>query len=149
MFEKVEFIWFVLGIIGILLEFILPGGIVIFPGIAAVIVGSLLHFGVITSQYYAMIIWLILSIILLFTIRQVFIKYFEGDSHIDNTDEDIDAIGSIVEVIEDCDVEKIGRIKFRGTTWEALGESKISRGDSAHVIARNDNTWIIKKIEES
>lgn len=143
---KTEMIWFIIGVVSILLEFVIPGGIIVFLGMAAVIVAALIYFGVITSTVQAMLTFFVLSIFLMLVLRSIFIKYFEGDSYLENTDEDADAIGSVVEVVEVIEPHKEGRINFRGSTWVALGQEHFNVGDKAVISGRSENKWIIKSI---
>ena len=73
-------------------------------------------------------------------------KYFEGDSSIQNTDEDIDLEGSLVEVIERILPHKMGRVRFRDTTWNAISEEELEVGSKVVVNMRSGNNLIVKAI---
>jgi len=79
-------------------------------------------------------------------LRSIFIKHFEGDSIIQNVDEDIDIDGSLVEVIEEIFPHKEGRVKFRDSSWTARSDENIKVAQRAIIIHRDGNTLIIKSI---
>lgn len=141
-----QLIWFIVGVICIFLEIIIPGGIVVFLGVSAVIVAALIYFGVITSVVSAFLSWFILSIFMMFVLRSFVMKYFEGDSHRQNVDEDEDAKGAMVEVIEEILPHKEGRVRFRETTWVARSDEALVVGVSAIIEKRDGNKWIVKSI---
>jgi len=115
-------------------------------GIAAVIVGLGIYFSFITTIVSAFIAWFIISIFLMLFLRSIFIKHFEGDSIIQNVDEDIDIDGSLVEVIEEIFPHKEGRVKFRDSSWTARSDENIKVAQRAIIIHRDGNTLIIKSI---
>lgn len=139
-------IWISAGIIMVLLEFIVPGGIIVFLGTAALFVGASVYFGVITSVVSALIAWFISSIFLMLFLRSVFIKYFEGDSQIQNVDEDEDLKGSVVTVVEDVFPYKEGRVKFRDSTWVARSEEEILKENKAIIVNRDGNVLVVKPL---
>ena len=139
-------IWTIAGVVMILLEFILPGAVIVFLGIAAVIVGLGVYFSLITSIVSAFLAWFMISIFLMVFLRSLFTKYFEGNTLIQNVDEDLDILDSMVEVTEDVLAYKEGRVKFRGSTWNARSDQDLSTGHKAIIIGRDGNTLIIKSL---
>ena len=73
-------------------------------------------------------------------------KYFGGDYTVQNVDENADAKGSIVEVAEDIQPFRDGRVHFRGSTWQARSESEITEGQQAIVLEMNGNILIVKPL---
>ena len=143
---NIAFAWLLFGAICIFLEFILPGGIISFLGLAAIFVGALMYFGVITSLVHAFISFFILSLVLILLLRSFFMKYFEGDSRVQNVDEDLDSIGSIVEVVEDIYPHKEGRVRFRDTSWQARSDDELLVGSKAIITERDESCWVVKAI---
>lgn len=140
--------WLISALVLIVLEFVIPGGVVVFLGLSALIVWALLAFGIIKGLYLSLIIWFISSIIMLLLLRSFFMKYFEGDSRVQSTDEDSDAYGQTVEVIEDVNPSHPGRIYFRGSSWSAKSEVSILKNEKATIVGRDSNTYIIKPFTE-
>jgi inner membrane protein len=61
-------------------------------------------------------------------------------------DEDVDAYGHIVEVIEPVSPDDHkGRIAFRGSTWTATSATEpIPAGARARVVYRDNITWVVE-----
>lgn len=139
-------IWTVIGVALVVLELIIPGGITSFVGMAAIITGLLIKYEVLKDTTSVVLTFMILSIVLLLFLRTIFMKYFEGDSRKQNVDEDHDARGTIVDVLEDIHPFREGRVSFRGTGWQARSEEEITKGSKAVIIGRDGNIWIVKSI---
>ena len=130
----------------VILESLVPGGIIIFLGFSAIIVGGGLYMGYINDMVTAFLTWFILSIVSMLFLRSLFIKYFEGDTSLDNVDEDEDLKGGIVEVVEEILPHKEGRVRFRDSTWVALSDEEISVGKKAVISKRRGNKLEVKSI---
>ncbi|MCT4641391.1 MAG: NfeD family protein [Bacteriovoracaceae bacterium] len=143
---KYSIIWLIVGVILTLSELIVPGGVVIFVGISSICVYLLLYFGFITSFTTSLIIWFILSIFLLFTLRSFFMKYFEGDTTIHNTNELEDMLGASATVLENIENGK-GRIIFRGTTWQAICDIDLPKGSDVIIKDLKNNIFTVIKKE--
>lgn len=141
--------WLIVGIVLILSEFVIPGGIVVFLGLSALVVSLGFYFQLITNHLNGFLTWFIVSIFLMLFLRSLFIRYFEGDSSIQNVDEDSEILGSIVLVVEDIFPYKDGRVKFRDSTWSARSEDEIKSGDKALIENRDGNYLIVKSILNS
>jgi len=141
------YIWAITGIVMVLAEMILPGGIIIFLGMGCLTVAAGIYFGLITNVVTAFLTFFITSLMYLLILRSLFMKYFEGDSQIHNTNEDLDNINSIVEVIEIITPYKSGRVKFRDSTWEAQSDHEINIGENAVITKRLGNIWIVDPIK--
>lgn len=138
--------WLIVGIFLTILELVVPGGIIVFLGIAAMLVGSALYVGVIQTVASAFIAWFILSLILIMVLRSFFMQYFEGDTHVENVDERKDVIGSIVEVSEQVFPHKEGRVRFRATTWKARSDEELKVGSKVRVTSQDGSTLIVQSI---
>lgn len=139
-------IWMACGAVFLFLEFLVPGGVISFLGLAAIVVGILQYTGVITNHVHAFTTFFIMSLVFILLLRSFFMKYFEGDSRVQNVDEDEDVVGSVVEVVEEILPHSEGRVKFRSSTWNARSDEALSVGVSAVIISRDDSTWIVKSI---
>lgn len=140
--------WGSIGLILMFAEFIIPGGIVVFLGLAAVLVSASLQLGIIDSWVHAFTLWFVLALSLLLIFRNVGQKLVGGDSSIGNTDEELDVYGSEVEVIETIGPgNRQGRIIFQGSSWSALGDgSEIEAGAKAKIICRENISFVVEKI---
>lgn len=131
-------------------ELIVPGMVTIFLGIAAVLVALGYKTGILEGIISGVASWIVISLFSVFFIREMVVKLLPGDATFKNVDEDVDAYGSIVEVVEDVKMEDdSGRIKFRGTTWQATSNAKlIPAGSKARIVTRDNLVWIIETYED-
>lgn len=137
--------WLTFGAVLMLLELIIPGGIVFFLGSACLVVATAVYFELVTTWVGALILFFISSLLLIITLRALFSSFIEGDSTISNTSEILDEVGEIVEVIESIGpADKVGTVKFRGTLWRALGEGKeIPAGSMARIVSRENISLLV------
>ena len=140
-------VWIITGFVFMLLETLVPGGIIVFVGSSAVITGALVKFNILPSLVDSILFWFISSIASMFFLRSFFMKFFEGDSSKQITDEDEDSKGKIVFVIENILPHKEGRIRFRGSTWKARSSEEILEGQKALIIKRDNSIWIVKSLK--
>jgi membrane protein implicated in regulation of membrane protease activity len=147
--ELQDWIWWVFGVILILLEFILPGLVVVFLGLAALTVGVLEYFDLLTNLSYQILAWFIISIVYCLGLRMIVIKFYPSDTKKQNVDEDVDVIGMKAVVCKDIGKDLVGRIRHGETTWPAESENDemISSGEEVIIVGRDNLTWIVKKIE--
>jgi len=139
-------IWIITGSVLVVAELLLPGGIAIFVGVSALIVGTGIKFGYLNSVVSISLSFFIISILLLFFVRGLFLKYFEGDSRIQNVNEEKDFQGSIVEVAENIFPYREGRVHFRGVTWQARSEEELLEGTKAIITKVEGNILIVKSL---
>ena len=141
-------IWACVGILLMIAEIIIPGGIVLFLGLSGLIVAASLQFGLIDSWVHAFTLWFISSLVLLVFFRNLTQKFVGGDASIDNTDEEFELFGKqavVTEVIGPG--EHKGRIDFQGTSWTALGDGgTIEVGSQVKIICRDNISLVVEKI---
>jgi len=142
--QSPEVIWFVVGLILILLEFALPGLITVFFGIGAWIV-ALICLVVPIPLNTQLFIFIILSILSLMFLRKWFrnlIAKRTKDSV--ETDEDDEFFGHEALVVEKIMPKKLGRVEFRGSTWNAESRETIHPGKSVKIVGKKNITLIVK-----
>lgn len=134
------------GLLLMILELALPGGVAFFLGFSGLIVGILRFFDVITSTGGSLAAWMILSVGLTIAIRPFIKKYFKPESSFKYADEDYEAMDQIAEVIEDVtDYDNSGKIRFDGTSWRAKSlEGTIKTGEKVRIRFRENITWIVE-----
>lgn len=143
-------IWLISGIILVLLEFLFPGFVVIFIGIASLLVAALHYFTIIDSFLHSILIWMGSSIVLLIFLRTLILRLFPSHSHTNKecTNEDKQMIGLLCEVVESITPNKPGRVRFQETTWVALTDSttNIEVGEKVKIVGRDNTSLIVQKI---
>lgn len=142
-------IWFIGGVVLMLLEFVLPGGIVFFLGLGAIVVALLLYLGLLGGLLQAFTTWFIGSLALLFGLRGVVQKIIPAQVERGRTDEDLDAYNQVVKVSERIPAGGEGRIHFRGTTWTARnyhGDRDLEPGTEVRIIFRENLAWMVEAV---
>jgi len=139
-------IWFIIGLVFILLEFIIPGVIVIFFGVGAWINSLLLlimDFGVNTQ----LVIFLVTSIVCLVILRKKVQSIFVGKTE-ETTGDDVDnIIGKKVKVVEKISPDVPGKVLLNGTQWKAEADEEISEETIVEIISKNNLTLKVKTKE--
>lgn len=140
--------WLILGVLCILVEFIIPGLVVIFIGLGALSVVFALHYGFISNIQDQLLTFFITSIIYLFTLRFLILKLFPTNTKKENINEDENVIGTVVEVCEKITPTIIGRVIHSDSTWKAktISPNEFEVGEKVKIIGRENITWIVDKI---
>ncbi len=140
--------WIILAAVFIVAELVIPGGIIIFLGIAGLIVAISMKLGFVASWANALTLWFISSLVLVVLLRGIAQKMVGGDSSVANTDEDVDAMGEIVEVVKTIGPgEAKGRVVLRDIRWNAVSDgSEIPAGEKAKIVYRDNITLVVEKI---
>ena len=137
--------WIVAGATMILLELFLPGMVLGFLGSSALIVAALIWLGWIETLISALTTWFILSLVLLLSLRGLFLRFVGGRSERQSTDEEEDAYGTIVDVVERISPEQGGRIHYRDATWQAICHGRaIEAGEKAMLAYRENLVWVVE-----
>ena len=137
--------WIVAGAILVLLELFLPGMVLGFLGSSALIVAALIWLGWIDTVIAGLTTWSILSLVLLLSLRGFFLRFVGGGSERQSTDEEEDAYGTIVDVVERISPDHAGRIHYRDATWQAICyDRSIEAGEKAILAYRENLVWVVE-----
>jgi len=140
-------IWFIVGVLLIVIELFLPHFVVIFFGAAAILVAVLQWIGLLDSFTASLVVWFVLSVFFLLTLRRALKRWLPSESSFQTTDEDADAVGQLVEVVSAVGAETQGRIRFRGTSWPAIcRERTLEPGEKAKLLYRDNLVWIVEPL---
>lgn len=138
------------GLLLMLLETIVPGGIAFFLGAGGLVVAGLRALGFLLDPVSAVITWVFLSTGLTVALRPIALRIAQGEISLALTDEDAEAIGQTVTVIEPVGEHEPGRIRFRGATWDARTlEGQLPEGAEATLLYRDNLTWVIEPADHS
>lgn len=140
-----EVYWLVGGLVLMVAEIVVPGAVLVFLGGAAVIVALLLWVGLIENWMPAFTSWFILSLVLIITLRGLLQRFTGGDEDWQPTDEDTEAMGTVVVVTAMIRPGEPGRISHRGSTWPAICHDEVLPvGAKARLIYRENLSWIVE-----
>jgi membrane protein implicated in regulation of membrane protease activity len=141
---KPEVIWFILGLILILLEFQIPGVITVFFGVGAWITAIICLFLPI-GLAFQLLIFLIVSILSLMFLRRWLKGYFDNKSQ-DTGSLTNEFIGERAVVKEMITPIQIGKVEFHGTIWEAEAYEEIQPETVVEIIDKKSIVLIVKPL---
>lgn len=138
--------WTIFGIVFLLLEVFIPGGIIAFLGLASLIVAAIVFFDILSSFAHTLTAWFIISMTLLITIRPLIQKYIGGETSVGNTDEELDIYGKQAKVIDTIGPGvKSGRVEFQGSSWMAISDGrKIEVGETVTIICKDNISLVVE-----
>jgi inner membrane protein len=129
-------LWIIVGIVLILSELLATSVVAVFFGVAAIIVGLLLHFSLIESYSMQFLIFAILSLLLLFSVRNHCKRWFVG--YTADSSEQPSAVASDIGsrvIVHSTFQHGAGRVILNGVQWDAESSHPLQAGDVAWVIA--------------
>ncbi len=131
-------IWFLVGVLFLISELMIPGFILIFFTAGCWIAGLsvwLLKIDLTTQ----VIVFIVSSLFLLFTLRKYSLKTFKGDS-LDNVDDSYteSKIGKTAIVSKEITPGIPGEVKVMGSFWRAVADTRIEVGKS--VVIENQES---------
>lgn len=138
-------LWFVFGLLLTFSEFLVPGVLVCFFGIAAMLMAGVLLLwpGIPSSLLLAL--YLVTSLALLFGLRRYMPKTFRGHVKTAESDPDEDDVaGAPATVVEAISPNAPGKVEFRGTNWTATADTALPVGALATVVSRANLTLHVK-----
>ena len=138
------------GLLLMVLETVVPGGVAGFLGFGGLVIAGLRALGLLVDPWTAVITWVFLSVGLTIALRPLAMRFVQGDISLALTDEDAEAMGETVIVVEEVGEEDPGRIRFRGASWEARAvEGTLPKGAEASLLYRDNLTWIVEAADDS
>ncbi len=138
------------GLLLMLLETLIPGGVAGFLGIGGVVIAALRAMGLVVDPLTAIVTWIFLSAGLTIALRPLLLRFVRGDTSLALTDEDAEAMGQTVTVIEEVGDEDPGRIRFRGATWDARAvRGTLPEGAEATLLYRDNLTWVVEPADDA
>lgn len=137
-------IWLLCGVIGVGLELILPGFIIIFFGCGAILTGIADWIFPSLPIEAQLVIFLVCSIVLLLLFRKMLKNKFFSKSK-ESEDELADEyIGKLAIAITDFQNGR-GEVEFKGSKWDALSNEEIQKGDSVIITNRESIKLVVTK----
>jgi membrane protein implicated in regulation of membrane protease activity len=144
---KPELMWFLVGLLLLLLEFAAPGLIVFFFGVGACIVAVVCLVTEI-SLNTQLIIFIVSSFLCLLILRKwikgVFLGHTTSKQNLKENLEDF--VGQRAVVIQKILPKAGGKVEFHGTNWEAQADQEIPEGTVVEIIGKENITLKVKAL---
>ena len=146
-FLRPDVIWFLVGLVLLVLELALPGLIVGFFGIGAWIVAItclITEIGI-NAQLIIFIVASVLSLLLLRKwLKGVFLGH--AGSKQDLTHDLEDFVGQRAVVKEKIVPKSGGKVEFHGSRWEAQADGEIAEGTVVEIVGKDNITLKVKAV---
>ncbi len=139
-----ELIWFSGGVILIFLEFAVPGVILVFFGVGAILTSILTWAGMLPGTTGQLIVFGVSSLALLFGLRKYASRFFKGGSTEEQDDEYTGKLARVVTGIVPGSLE--GKVFFEGTDWKADSLVSIPEGSSVRITGKSNITLIVEPV---
>jgi len=140
-------IWFLVGVAFLIAEMIMPAFILIFFA-AGCWIAALIVWLLDIELTYQLLIFLVASLILLFTLRKYSLKIFRGKTHGDIDDQYTDLkIGKTAIVTKKITPNKYGEIKVMGSFWRATSNEEIEEGVSVVIEKQESEDGLTFKVK--
>lgn len=145
-----EIIWIILGIVFIFFEFFIPGLVIAFFGVGALITALTTWMKLTTSLTSQLLVFMISSLLFLVFLRKYVKSTFLGKTKESESERNFNIeIGKIVPVVEFIQPGEVGgKVRYMGTTWSATASEPIAPGDSVEIIGNDGLTLIVEKVKK-
>ena len=146
-FNQPAVLWFIIGFILFLLEFVVPGLILFFFAIGAWIVALLTLFFDLSINFQ-LIIFVVSSVLTILLLRKWVKKLVYGKNPSRELLED-EFLGKIAHAVTSISPGKKGTVNFKGTSWPAISEDYIESGENVIIVGNESIVLIVKTTNKS
>ncbi|RLE18902.1 MAG: hypothetical protein DRJ08_00355 [Acidobacteria bacterium] len=143
---KPDVIWFIVGIVLMLLEMAVPGLVIIFFGIGAIAV-SVTCMIASPSLAVQLIIFIVVSGLSLGLLRRwLATKFFSSKDGLAGDPTVLDEFTGKTAIVDQAIAPgKPGKVEFKGTRWQAESEEEIAAGDVVVILEKENITLKVSK----
>jgi membrane protein implicated in regulation of membrane protease activity len=138
-------VWFIAGLILLLLELAVPGLVLFFFGIGAWIAAILyLIFGIGIDMQ--LLVFVVSSLLLLLSLRRYVQKLFKGKVNGSGISDKESLIGEKAVVISAIVPSARGKVEIHGTNWSAESDTELTPGTTVEITGQKNLTLIVKSL---
>ena len=142
-FMKAELFWFLLGLVLLLLELVIPGFVVIFFGIGAWITAFVCLVADPGLNLQIIIFTLSSLMTLIFLRRLMRNKFFKGEI-LTPQDMDEEFIGKQAVALSDISKGERGKLEFKGSQWDGIAADDIKKGQTVIITGKESIVLNVK-----
>ncbi len=135
-------IWFLIGVAFLIGEMVVPGFILIFFTAGSWIVAGTVFFLEDLDLTTQIIIFIVSSLVFLFTLRRYGLQTFKGDSK-EGVDNEFSKTGQKAVVTEAIGQNGYGEIQLNGTFWRATADVSIDKDQRVVVEGQEPNNNLV------
>lgn len=142
-----QLVWFVVGLVLLLLEFASPGVIILFFGVGAWLVALICLF-VDISINLQLVIFIVSSLTLLIVFRKRLTGLLQKNSTPAEPGQEItdEFVGRKAVVSQKIAPGSTGKVEFRGTHWKAESTEKLAKGTTVKIMDKDNITLKVKSL---
>ena len=143
---ELYWIWLAAGVLMILLELVVPGFVICFFGISALVAGAVDFFFPAFSLIGQLLLFALGGAALALSCRKLAPGIFAGKESCKAEDIDgDDIVGAICICRENINGTIAGKVEFRGSLWNAQADGEIAAGEYCVVEERNNLTLKVRR----
>jgi inner membrane protein len=139
-------VWFIIGLIMVLMEFAIPGLIVVFFGAGAWVTAILIAIFPGMAVWVQLMIFTVLSIVSLLLLRRLLKRHFFSEQEGAESEGLDDYIGRTATVEKAID-NGVGKVSFKGASWDAYSDVDIPEGTSVTIIDKDSIKLKVKPVK--
>ena len=133
--------WIIAGLALVITEFAVSGLVVIFFGIAALLVGCLKFLGLLDDTTWELTIFAVTSLLLLVFVRRVLNDKLMGRERRREGEEDSAGLIGARATVADSFNNGVGTVTYRGARWQAQCAQPLQPGEMVR-ITQHDGLWL-------
>jgi len=133
--------WIIAGLALIIAEFAISGLVVIFFGIAAIVVGSLKFIGLLDDTTWELTLFALISVLLLVFVRRVLSEKLMGKEQRHEGEEDSAGLIGQRATVADPFTDGTGTVNYRGARWQAQSSQPLKPGQMVRIV-KHDGLWL-------
>lgn len=143
MFELKPAVWIIAGLVLAALEMVVPGLVIIWFGIAAVVAGVLAFF--VPSPYIQFGVFVVLSGLMVVFSQRIARRITHPEPEPVGANRMVGVTGRVIAGISPPD---LGRVKIRGDEWRAMATCPITAGAEVRVVAVDGTHLVVEPAKE-
>lgn len=141
--------WIAAGLVMVVAELAVPGFVIFFFGLGAILTGALLFVFPEMAQSIQVLVFAVSSVAMLATCRRLMPASFRGRAQKAEGDPDDDEIAGAAATVGEGGIEagREGKVDFRGTLWTARAEGgeALAEGTAVTVVRRENLVLVVRK----
>lgn len=142
-------LWFLAGVVLLLLELSMPSFVLFFFAIGAWLTAAAAWLYDVTLNTQ-ILIFIVASLVSLLALRRFVKKAFGGGRVGDvKSDHPLAESGTRVVVVADIVPPSEGKIKYSGTTWRAKANENIEAGEIAEIIEQDGLLMTVRRVDDA
>jgi len=142
-FARPEVIWFIIGLVLLLLELVMPGFVIFFFGIGAWITALVCLFAN-PGINIQVVIFAVTSVAALLVFRKMIQNKFIYSKNDKSEGVEDEFTGKEAVAVADFDKDKKGKVEFKGTSWKAESGSDVKAGQTVVIVEKDSFKLIVE-----